>query len=59
MASYTDEISKPKMTQEERKEYNRKNYGFLQLKKEDYNLLKAPFEWPLSKIAFMRFIWRM
>lgn len=29
------------MTQEEKKEYNKKNYGFLQLKKEDYLLLKA------------------
>ena len=29
------------MTLEERREYNRKNYGFLQIKKEEYDLLKA------------------
>ena len=29
------------MTKEEKKEYNKKNYGFLQIKKDEYELLKA------------------
>jgi len=28
------------MTKEEKKEYNRANYGFLQIKREEYELLK-------------------